>query len=154
MTWRSAVHKINNSVFSHCGITSSFMCLCMLKTVTENSLWQLIGQSVWLLLLVQLESATFISQIKIQHWVNNSPIFTGSPFKVDLRKDESKAVVLRDNTKHFIVEGLQWSFLQALGYYLPVGQLTMYITGYYGNKKHEFGGGWLNSTKLVSVQYK
>ena len=55
---------------------------------------------------------------------------TGSPFKIDLRNDNSKALALCDNTKHYIVEGLQWYFLQALGYCVPVDQLTMLITGY------------------------
>ena len=63
------------------------------------------------------------------------PLFfnlTGSPFKIDLRKDEpdSRALALL-NTKYFVVQNLQWYFLNMLGQFVPVDLLTLYITGCY-----------------------
>lgn len=60
---------------------------------------------------------------------NKEPI-PGSPFKIDLSVDEPDCQDLAlMNTKYFIVQDLQWCFLQTIGYMLPYEQIVMSITG-------------------------
>ncbi|WAR28214.1 FLNB-like protein [Mya arenaria] len=68
---------------------------------------------------------------------NGEPV-PGSPFKLNMREFEDKTVALPSNTKYFIVQDIQWCFLQSLGTLLPYNMLTMYITGCYGNSFFRF----------------